>query len=107
MRKMYELTTVFGSPPYDPSGAAFGYDAAERLMQTQFGNVRMTRYPARLRVTEPEDLFLALTSYPPGDEADQAQLAEFRHVIARAFQAGNGVLEANKESALFVSRKAG
>ena len=39
MRKMYELATVFGSPPHDPAAAAFGYDTAERLMQAQFGNV--------------------------------------------------------------------
>lgn len=107
MRRMYELTTVFGSLPYDPAGATFGYDTAERLMRTQFGNVRMTQHPAHLRVTEPEDIFLALTSYPPGDEADETKLAEFRQAIAKAFEVGNGVLEVDKETALFVSHKAG
>lgn len=106
MRELYALTTVFGSAPVDPAGAAFGYDAAERFMQAQFGNVSMTQYPARLRVTEPEDVFLALTSYPPGDRADEAQLAAFRDAITEAFQAGNGVLEVGKESGLFISRKA-
>ena len=105
MRKLYELTTVFGSAPTDPAAAAFGYDHAHRLMQAQFGNVAMTQHPARIRVTEPEDLFLALTSYPPGDEADEAQLAQFRKAITDAFRAGNGVLEAEKESGLFLSRK--
>jgi ubiquinone/menaquinone biosynthesis C-methylase UbiE len=105
MRKIYELTTAFGSPPFDPAGAAFGYDAAERFMQAQFGNVTMTQHPARLRVTEPEDVFLALTSYPPGDEANDAQLAVFKDAIAAAFQAGNGMLETEKESGLFISRK--
>jgi len=71
MRKIYELTTVFGSPPHDPAGAAFGYDAAKRLMQTQFGNVAMIQYPARMRVTDPEDIFLTLTSYPPGEGAGE------------------------------------
>jgi ubiquinone/menaquinone biosynthesis C-methylase UbiE len=105
MRKIYELTVVFGSPPIDPSGAAFGYDAAERLMQAQFGNVMMAQHPARLRVTRPEDVFLALTSYPPGDEADETQLDKFRSAINDAFQAGNGVLDVEKESALFISQK--
>ncbi len=105
MRELYALTTVFGSPPFDPAGAAFGYDAAEQIMQAQFGNVTMTHHPARLRVTEPEDVFLALTSYPPGDSADEAQLAAFRNAITEAFQAGNGVLEVGKESGLFISRK--
>ncbi len=107
MRKLYELTTIFGSPPYDPAGAAFGYDTAERLMQSQFGNVRMTEHPARLRVTEPEDVYLALTSYPPGDEADEAQLTAFRKAIAEAVEAGGGVLETEKETGLFVSRREG
>lgn len=106
MRELYALTTVFGSAPLDPAGAAFGYEAAERFMQAQFGNVSMTQHPARLRVTEPEDVFLALTSYPPGDRADEAQLAAFRNAITGAFQARNGVLEVGKESGLFISRKA-
>ena len=105
MRKMYELTTVLGSPPHDPAGAAFGYDAAERLMRFQFGNVVLSQHPASLRVTEPEDVFLALTSYPPGDEASEAELVRLRRAIAEAFRAGNGVLEIEKESALFISRK--
>lgn len=105
MRGMYELTTVFGSPPADPAALIFGFDAAERLMREQFGNVVMAQHPARLRVTEPEDVFLALTSYPPGDEADDARLAAFRSAIADAFHAGDGVLEVEKETGLFISRK--
>jgi hypothetical protein len=65
----------------------------------------MERHPARLRITEPEDVFLALTSYPPGDGASESQLAEFRYAIARIFEQGNGVLEVEKESGLFLSRK--
>jgi len=105
MREMYALTIVFGSPPVDPAGAAFGFDAAERLMQAQFGNVAMAQHPARLRVTSPEDVFLALTSYPPGDQADEAQLDRLRNAIDDAFQAGNGVLDVEKETGLFISRK--
>jgi len=105
MRQMYELTTVFGSAPSDPAAAAFGFDTAERVMRSQFGNVMMGQHPARLRITEPEDVFLALTSYPPGDGASASQLAEFREAIARAFEQGNGVLEVEKEAGLFLSRK--
>jgi hypothetical protein len=107
MRGMYALTTVFGSPPYDPAGAAFGYETAERLMQAQFGNVIMSEHPAHMRITEPEDVFLALTSYPPGDRADEAELAAFRAAISEAFRAGGGVLEVGKETGLFIGRKVG
>ncbi|MDI6028393.1 class I SAM-dependent methyltransferase [Corticibacterium sp. UT-5YL-CI-8] len=106
MRELYALTTVFGSAPVDPAGAAFGYDAAERIMRAKFGNMTMAQHPASLRVTDPEDVFLALTSYPPGDSADEAQLAAFREAITEAFQVGNGVLDVGKESGLFIGRKA-
>lgn len=105
MRQLYEMTTVFGSPPYDPAGAAFGYGDAERMMREIFGNVARMEYPARMVVTEPQDVFLALTSYPPGDEATDAQLASFRDAIQQAFNAANGVLEVEKETGLFISRK--
>ena len=106
MRAMYALTTVFGSAPSDPAGVAFGYDTAERLMRSQFANVTMSEHPSRLRITDPEDVFLALTSYPPGDGADAAQLAALREAIAEAFARGNGVLDVPNERALFLSRKA-
>ncbi|WP_037078164.1 class I SAM-dependent methyltransferase [Neorhizobium vignae] len=107
MRGIYELTAVFGSEPFDPSAAAFGYDRAEELMRARFGNVAFAQHPARMRITEPEDVFLALTSYPPGDSADEAQLNAFRQAIAAAFERGHGVLAAEKETGLFVSKKAG
>ncbi|MBW9054883.1 hypothetical protein [Rhizobium mesosinicum] len=66
----------------------------------------MTEHPAHMRITEPEDVFLALTSYPPGDRADEAELAAFRAAISEAFRAGSGVLEVGKETRLFISRKA-
>ena len=105
MRQMYELTTVFGSAPSDPAAAAFGFDTAERLMQAQFGNVTISQHPASLRITDPEDVFLALTSYPPGDRASEAHLDEFRKAIANAIEHGSGVLEVEKEAGLFVSQK--
>jgi len=105
MREIYELTTVFGNAPSDPSGAAFGYDLAERLMQSQFGNVVMSEHPARLSISDPEDVFLALTSYPPADSADEPQLLALRDAIGLAFERGNGLLEVQKAAGLFVSRK--
>jgi ubiquinone/menaquinone biosynthesis C-methylase UbiE len=105
MKKMYELTTVFGSPPYNPVATIFGFDHANRLMQAQFGNVTMAQHPSRLCITEPEDVFMALTSYPPGDEADDTQLAALRSAIADAFSVGNGSLETQKQFGLFVSTK--
>lgn len=61
MRELYALTIVFGSDPCNPAAAAFGFDAVNRMINARFGNVAMREYPARLQLTEPEDLFLALT----------------------------------------------
>jgi ubiquinone/menaquinone biosynthesis C-methylase UbiE len=105
LRDLYALTTVFGSAPVDPAGVAFGYDTADQLMRSQFGNVTLAQHPACLRITDPEDVFLALTSYPPGDEASEAQLIKFREAIGDAFEKGGGMLEAKKEAGLFLSRK--
>ncbi|MCX5497032.1 class I SAM-dependent methyltransferase [Kaistia dalseonensis] len=106
MREIYALTTRLGSAPIDPAAAAFGFDDAKRLMRAAFGNVTASEHPAHLRVTEPEDLILAMTSFPPGDRASEAELQSFRGAVAEAFDAGGGVLESAKETGLFISRKA-
>lgn len=106
MRALYALTTVFGSQPSDPAAAHFGFDRATRLIEAQFGDVTHEVHPAGMRITSPEDVFLALTSYPPGDGASEEQLLAFRGVIDEAFAKGNGVLEVKNESAVFVARKA-
>jgi SAM-dependent methyltransferase len=105
LRELYELTTAFGGAPSEPVAAVFGFDAAERMMSSQFGNVTMALHPASLRITSPEDVFLALTSYPPGESANEYQQRAFREAIDHAFRRGNGVLEAQKEMGLFLSRK--
>jgi SAM-dependent methyltransferase len=103
--ELHELSTAFGGSRSDPAGAAFGYDTAKRLMQECFGNVELRRYPARMRVTNPEDVFVALTSYPPGEGATDAQLATFREAIEGAFQAGSGGLDVRIETGLLLSQK--
>lgn len=107
MREMYELAAVFGSAPADPAGIAFGYDTAERLLQEQFGNVTRSDHPSRMRITDPQDVFLAMTSYPPGDRAGEPELVALRAAIAEAFARGDGALDVRNERALFLSRKDG
>ena len=106
LKGLYAMTTTLGSDPVDPAAVAFGYDRAEALLSAQFGNVSKAVHPAGLRVTDPEVVFMALTSYPPGDSASKAQLEAFQRAIAAAFAKGNGVLEVQKDTALFLSTKA-
>lgn len=105
MRGLYELTAAFGGKPYDPAGAAFGFAEAERMLHGQFGNVETHCLRTDMRVTSAEDVFLAMTSYPPGDSATERQLAEFRKAIDDAFAAGDGALHTSKETGLFISIK--
>lgn len=107
LRELYQLTTVFGVPPVEPVAAIFGFEIAERLLGAQFGTLTRELHPASLRATDPEVVFMALTSYPPGDGAPEDQLTAFRDAIASAFSAGGGVLNVQKETALFLARKAG
>ena len=105
MREIHQLTGVLGAAAADPAAAAFGLEAAEPAMLARFGNAALIRYPAQMRITSQEDVFLALTSFPPGDGASEPQLRAFRQAIAQAFQEGGGVLEVTKETGLVVSRK--
>jgi ubiquinone/menaquinone biosynthesis C-methylase UbiE len=106
MRQIYELTTVFGGMPIDPAAARFGFAEAEDVMRRTFGSVSVQRHPSRLRVTEPEDVFLAMTSFPPGEDAGEAELSAFRNAIHAAFERGGGAIETEQERGLFISRKA-
>lgn len=105
LRRLHELSTAVGGQPFDPGGAAFGFSAAEAMLGAQFGAVDFLLYPARMRITEPEDVFEALTSYPPGDGADATQRAALRRAIDAAFAEGDGVLEVARETGLFLAQK--
>ena len=105
MSEFYALATAFGAAPSDPAGAVLGFETARREVQAVFGNATVTQHPAKLRITEPEDVFLALTSFPPGDSASDDQLVELRNAIEKAFFEGNGVLETKRRSGLVLSVK--
>lgn len=106
MAELYALTTVFGSAPRDPAGEAFGFDRAKDLLKSEFGNAELKIHPATMRVTDPEVVYLALTSYPPGDTAPPDQKAAFRAAIQSAFEAGSGAINVTKEVGVVISRKA-
>ena len=84
---------------------AFGHQRAHALLEGRFGNVQHSVCPGSLHVTDPEVVYLALTSYPPGDGASDAQLAAFKRAIDAAFTDGGGALDVQKDQGLFLSRK--
>jgi len=105
IRELYALTTTLGSDGTEPVGKVFGYEQADRLLRAQFGMAQQYEHPASLRMTEPDVVFMALTSYPPGDSASEQQLRSFRAAIEAAFTEGDGVLETRKEMAVFTARR--
>lgn len=105
LRQLYALTTTLGGTPVDPAALAFGHQRAHALLEGRFGNVDHAVHPGSLHVTDPEVVYMALTSYPPGDGASEAQLQAFEQAIATAFAAGDGALDVQKDSGLFLSRK--
>lgn len=105
MRELYRLTTVFGSAPHDPAAEAFGFEQGQTLMRNQFGNVVLDIHPVTMRVTDPEVVYLALTSYPPGDTAPPEQQQAFRQSIEAAFSAGGGGMDVTKQVGVLIARK--
>ena len=105
MVELYRLTTIFGSAPHDPAAEAFGLDRAKSLMQAAFGNVALSLHPVTMRVTDPEVVYLALTSYPPGDSAPPDRQQAFRRAIDEAFASGGGGMDVTKQVGVLTSRK--
>lgn len=105
MRELYRLTTIFGSPPHDPAAEAFGFEQGQSLIQNQFGNVVLDTHPATMRVTDPEVVFLALTSYPPGETAPPDQQQAFRRSIEAEFAAGGGGMDVTKQVGVLTAVK--
>ncbi|MBJ3785413.1 class I SAM-dependent methyltransferase [Devosia sediminis] len=105
MLELYRMTAVFGSDPVNPAGAAFGFERGETLMLEQFGNVVLHVHPQTMRVTDPDVVYLALTSYPPGDSAPPDQQAAFREAIDAAFTAGGGGIDVTRRVGVLVSLK--
>lgn len=106
MVELYRLTTVFGSAPYDPSAETFDFARAQALMRQTFGNAVLDVHPGTMRVTDPDVVYLALTSYPPGDAAPPDQQTAFRRAIDAAFAAGGGAVDVTRQVGVLTSRKA-
>lgn len=103
--ELYSLTKALGSDGKEPVSKVFGYGQANQLLEDRFGPVEQHEHPASLRITDPTVIFLALTSYPPGDRATDQQLQAFRSAIDAALAERGGVLDTKKEMAVFTARK--
>lgn len=93
MEPFYALgAAAFGSKASDPAADIFGLRRASRLMAELFDAVTIDEYPSELRVTDIDDLVLALTSFPPGDDADESAVSRLRDLVAVAMEKGDGAI---------------
>jgi hypothetical protein len=93
MEPFYALgAAAFGSKASDPAADIFGLRRASRLMAELFDAVTTDEYPSELRVTDIDDLVLALTSFPPGDDADGPAVSRLRDLVAVAMEKGDGAI---------------
>lgn len=93
MGPLYALgAAAFGGTASDPAADIFGLRKAEQLVREQFAEVKVFESPGELAVTSVEDLVLALTSFPPGDSADDAAVARLVELVEDALARGGGTL---------------
>ena len=98
-------TEVYGTSTRDLVQRRFGRDSGGAVLREAFGSVEWHEHPGELVCTEPEDVFAFIASTPIAQESDPAELMKVREVIARHFEAGNGVLRTPVDSGCFVARR--
>ena len=104
MAAMYALAgEAFGGATTDPSGLTFGLDRAERMLREVLTDVEIATYRDELAVPDAEVIIATLTSYPPGDRADEAQIAGLRTSIEAGMD--DGVFRIGKRQGLVRGRK--
>lgn len=93
MEPFYALAAAaFGSKASDPAADIFGLGRASGLMMELFDAVTTHENPSVLRVTDVDDLVLALTSFPPGDDADEASVSRLRTLVVAEMETGDGAI---------------
>ena len=101
MGDMYALAHLaWGGLSVDPSGVSFGIEAAESALKARLTAVELSIYLDALRVTDGEDIVGVLTSYPPGENATEAQLGVLRAAIAQRMEEQDGVFRITKRQGL-------
>ena len=74
------------------------------MLRAAFGSVELTRYPDRLRCTDPGDVLAFMTSTPPADTAGVEEIDALRAAVDNAFARGDGVFEITKDTGVFICR---
>ena len=91
MASFYALgAAVFGGEASDPAANVMGLRRVENLMRDCFEEVTVHELAGALHVTSVDDLVLALTSFPPGDGADNIAVAKLYELASLGVEEGGG-----------------
>ncbi len=92
---------VFGVPVLDETVLVFGFESGSEHLEAAFGQVALVPFDETLDVPEQQLVVEYLRSMPPGEDADDEQLAHIRQLVAAAF-AERGSMTIQKDVGLFV-----
>jgi SAM-dependent methyltransferase len=95
---------VFGTRVAAGTVDAFGLTNGRAMLEAEFDDVELRRFPDALHVTSPDDALAYLISYPPGEDATPEQRAALTELLDAAFVAGGGTLVIEKDVGLFLCR---
>jgi SAM-dependent methyltransferase len=87
----------------DQTVEVFGLESGAPIVEANFADVTLVRYPDHLRCTDPADVLAFVTSTPPAEDATPAELEGLRSAIAERMRDG-GVFEVTKAVGLFLAR---
>lgn len=105
-RHMHELwrirAEVFGVQPTDRTIDIFGADSGFVLLRDHFEDVRWLQHRDMLRVTDPQHALDYICSTPPGEDADESQLARLTAAVSAEFVANGATMTINKDVGAFL-----
>ncbi|EEA95269.1 putative methyltransferase protein [Pseudovibrio sp. JE062] len=106
LKQIYEINSrVFDVAPVDPSTViAPPADVAGQLQQ-RFNSISLLTYKDIYEIDDAETVFATLTSYPPGNEATEAQQTQLRAEISKSLEEHHGVMSSPHEVLLLVAQE--
>ncbi len=105
LKEIGELVSeVFGTKRFERSVEAFGSLSGRPILSSGFKDVQWRDYHDSILCTDSEDVIAYITSSPPGESADSAQLATLRDRVSQRFIAGDGTMIITKNTGAFVAR---
>lgn len=105
LRQLFDLgSKAFGGASTDPAPQAFGIARARDLLALRFDSVAVHRFEDTYAISDAEDVFRYLTSFPPGNRAAEPKRTKLRRLIEERLRHGDGVLKVTREGGLVCAR---